>query len=577
MGPRKLLAAIVPYATPGGSRRAFIRLDLNENRFDPAPGVRQALRRLQPQDLAMYPEAEPLRRELAKNHGLKPENVLLANGGDQAIRWVFEAVVEAGERVVWASPTFSIYPLCARLRQARIQRVPFGEDFSFPLKKIVAALARKPSLLVLVSPNNPTGTIVSDDALRRILQCSGKTLVLLDEAYGFFGSDHSAWVREFPNLIILHSFSKVFALAGMRLGYLLGAGATLREIAKVALPYPLGAASIQAGLAALADVDHARRQALRLQRQKRYLIQALHHLGIPCRDTQANFILARFDDAGSVWRELRQRGILVKSLEHEPQVAGFLRITVGRRSDNHRLLKALAAILPVQAVLFDMDGVLVDASASYDQAILQTVAFFCGQEPDPLELRSLRRSAGFNNDWQAAAALLQARNCRVDFADVVARFQQVYLGLNYDGLCQQERWLLSKTRLKKLAAHFPLGIVTGRPRAEAQWTLNRFGCDRYFTVVIAAEDTANKPKPHGRGIRLALRRLGVRRAVVVGDRVDDMLAARAAGCRAIAIKPMAAASGPAMEPCLQQAGADLFIDDINDILEVLNETSDDPA
>jgi len=572
------LAALVPYAKAVSSRQAYLRLDLNENRLAPAPGVLRALRGLSPGDLAMYPESEPLQRELAKCHGLQAENVLLANGGDQAIRWVFETFVDVGDTVVWAAPTFSIYPLSARLRRARIKSVPFTGDFNFPLGKILALLATKPSLLVLVSPNNPTGTVIRDDALRRMLQRSGKTPVLLDEAYGFFsGLDHAAWVREFPNLIILNSFSKAFALAGMRLGYVLAKAELLREIEKVAPPYPLSAASVRAGLAALADIDHARKQSRSMNRQQRCLAKGLRDLGIACRPTAANFILARFDNVGSVWEKLRRTGILTKNLDQEPQLRGYLRITVGSRSDNQRLLNALAKILPLQAILFDMDGVLVDVSASYDQTILQTVAFFCGQKPEQDELQVLRLRAGFNNDWQATAALLQKRNCRVDFAVIGARFQQIYLGLNHDGLCQQERWLLSETNLKKLAAHFPLGIVTGRPRAEAVWTLSRFGYDNYFKVLIGAEDMADKPKPHGKGIRLALRRLGVQRTLYVGDQVDDMLAARAAGCRAIAIKPMTTANDSAMEQCLQQAGADNFINDINGIMEVFDEKSNDPS
>ncbi len=578
MGPRRFLARIAPYAKTDGSRRDNIRLDLNENRFPPAPGVVRALRRLAAGALAMYPESEPLRRELAKFHGLEAENVLLANGGDQAIRWVFETFVEMGNTVVWAAPTFSIYPLSARLRQARIQSVPFTGDFNFPLEKILSLLARKPSLLVLVSPNNPTGTVINDDALRRMLQRSEKTLVLLDEAYGFFsGLDHAAWIREFPSLVILNSFSKAFALAGMRLGYLLGAGEMLKEIEKVALPYPVGSASIQAGLAALSDVKQARQQARRMQQQKKSLIKALEKLDVSCRDTDANFLLARFDDAGAVWEKLRQRGVLVKSLAQEPQLADCLRITVGTRSDHRRLLSALDRILPFQAVLLDMDGVLVDARRSCDEAVLRTVEHFCGRRPRRREWQALRLFAGHNNDWHAAAALLRERGCRVAFTEVKAHFQAIYLGGQDDGLRLREKWLLSATVLEKLRNRFQLGIVTGRPRAEAEWTLKRFGVERCFSVLVGAEDTGSKPKPHPLGIRLALRRLGVQRTLYVGDRVDDMLAARAAGCRAIAIKPMAAANGSAMEQCLQQAGADIFINDINGIMEVLDEKCNDQS
>jgi histidinol-phosphate aminotransferase len=522
----------------------------------------------------MYPESEPLQRELAKFHGLQAENVLLANGGDQAIRWFFETFIEAGATVVWAAPTFSIYPLSARLRQARIEAIPFAADFSFPLPGILASLATKPSLLVLVSPNNPTGTVIAPQELREILERAGETPVLLDEAYGFFsGLDHADWINEFPNLVILNSFSKAYALAGMRLGYLLAKAEMLRDVEKVALPYALNAASIRTGLAVLADMAHARQQVRRLQRQKQVLMKGLQNLGIQYHYTDANFILARFDDVRSVWEKLCQAGILTKNLDQEPQLAGYLRITVGSRSDNQSLLKTLAKIMPVQAILFDMDGVLVDVSESYDQTILQTVASFSGQKPDAAELQALRLNAGYNNDWQAAAALLQKRNYQVDFAEVVARFQEIYLGLNHDGLCRQERWLLSESVLQKLAAQFSLGIVTGRPCAEAQWTLERFGYERFFKVLIAAEDTGTKSKPHPKGIRLALRRLGVRRAVYVGDLVDDMLAAKAAGVRAVAVLPAVNSNTSAVRLSLEQAGAGMIINDINDIMEVPDETS----
>ena len=578
MGRRKFLSAIVPYAKPVGSRESYIRLDLNENRRRPAPGVVRAIRRLPAAELAMYPEKELLQQQVANFHGLNPENVLLANGADEAIRWVFEALVDVGDTVVWAAPTFSIYELTARLRQARIQAITFNNDLSFPLAGILQALVEKPNLLVLVSPNNPTGTVISDEELRQILTQADETLVLLDEAYGFFaGLDHAAWIKEFPNLIILNSFSKAFALAGLRLGYLLARTGLLQHVEKIAPPYAVNAAASNAGMAALADIGYARRQADAMHSEQRFLLKSLLRLDIPCRGTAANFILARFTNVAWVWEKLRRHGILCKNLDHEPCLAGCLRITVGNRIDNRCLLRTLAQILPVQAVLFDMDGVLVDVSKSYDQTVLQTVANFCGQKPDISDLQNLRLNAGFNNDWQAAAALLKAHHCQVDLNEIVARFQQIYLGLNHDGLCRHEKWLLAESVLKKLASRFTLGIVTGRPRAEAQWVLNRFGFNRYFRVLVCAEDTAEKPKPHPGGIRLALRRLGVRRAVYVGDRVDDMLAAKAAGIRTVAVCPGAGSHADAVRLRLEQAGADQIIKDSNNIMEVLDETSRDQA
>ena len=571
MGPPA--PTLLPYARADGSRRPFVRLDLNENRFPVSPAVLRALRRLRAADLSMYPEEEPLRQRLARFHGVAADGILLANGGDAAIRWVFEALVAPGREVAWAAPTFAIYPLAAALRRARVRAVPFGRDLAFPLAGILASLAHRPALLVLVSPNNPTGTVVGDDELRTILRRAAGTPVLLDEAYGFFaGCDRAAWTREFPNLIVLNSFSKSFALAGLRLGYLVAAPGLRRAIAATALPFPVCAAAVAAGLGALGDVAHARTQAQCLRRQKSALLNGLAKLGVSCHDTEANFLLAAVGDAGRMQERLRRAGVLVKSFGHEPQLAGRLRITVGTTADNRALLRALARELPPQALLFDMDGVLVDSRPSCDEAVLRTVGHFCGRRPTLRQLRRVRLQPGFNNDWLAAMVLIRAEGRRVPFARVKDYFQEIYLGAGQEGLRLREKWIVSKVMLSRLKKRFHLGIVTGRPRAEALWTLERSGCAAFFTVLVAAEDTGQQPKPHPRGIHLALRHLGAGRALFFGDQVDDMLAARAAGCRAAAVV-WTAAGNAGRRRALRAAGAEWVISDKEGFLEVIHETS----
>ena len=574
MGRRACNAAPVAYVKARASRRPFIRLDLNENRFAAAPQVRRALRRLNGDELAMYPEDGPLRRSLARLHGVDAASVLLANGGDQAIRLVFDAFLGAGDEVVWASPTFSVYPLAAALRQARVRAVPFGPGFAFPQQGILKALQRRPALLVLVSPNNPTGTVIGDGELAEILERAGRTPVLLDEAYGFFsGSDHGAWIRRFPSLVVLNSFSKAFALAGVRLGYLLAAPSLRQRLEAVALPFPLGTPAIVAGLAALGNLEHARSRARRLRRQQRALVAGLGKLGITCRATAANFVLAGVGNAKRVQAGLRRAGILVKRFPGEPRLAGCLRITVGTATDTRALLRALAGQLPPQALLFDLDGVLVDSRPSCDGAIRATVAHFSGQRPSQRELEDMRLSGGCNNDWDAAAALLRRRGVRVPFVELRRRFQEIYLGDDGVGLRNRERWLATRPLLRRLGRRWALGIVTGRPRAEALWTLGRSGCASLFRVVVAAEDTGARPKPDPLGIRLALRRLGMRRAAYFGDQVDDMQAARAAGCRAVAVVLQQGQAAARRGMALRRAGAECVIGGMEEIWEGLHETS----
>lgn len=225
-----------------------------------------------------------------------------------------------------------------------------------------------------------------------------------------------------------------------------------------------------------------------------------------------------------------------------------------------------------QIILFDIDGVLVDVSNSYREAIKQTAEFFTNTKVFSQEIQSYKEKTGFNNDWDLTYAIIQSRGLSVSMGEVVNKFQELYLGTPKNkGLIESEKWLLDKKILENLSKNYLLGILTGRPKEEAFIALNKNKAADYFKVVIAMEDCLGKGKPNPFGLLLALEKLGSldsKNAIYVGDSLDDIRAAKSAGVKPIGCMPPKNCSIELKEKMIS-LGAVRVINEVNEIEEVI--------
>jgi histidinol-phosphate aminotransferase len=330
------------YEAPAEGRSNKLRLDFNENTSGCSPAVRRALAKLTSKQLAMYPEYQAPTQRIARHFGVRPEALLLTNGGDDALRVFFDTFVESGSGILICEPTFPMYRYYAEIYGARISVLRYGSEMEFPLEGVIAALRKKPRVLFLANPNNPTGTLLQKEELRKILKAARHTAVVMDEAYAeFSGFTAIPWIRKYPQLFVAKTFSKVAGLAALRLGAVIACEESLALVRRAMPPFPVNLAALVAAEAALNDGATMRRYVLQVQRLRAWFAAELEKLNVMTYPSAGNFLLANFGPGGpALFQKLEKQGILLRERSRDIG-PGFVRITIGTQSEMQRLLKSI--------------------------------------------------------------------------------------------------------------------------------------------------------------------------------------------------------------------------------------------
>jgi len=330
------------YEAPAEGRLGKTRLDFNENTAGCSPAVLRALAKITAQQFAMYPEYLAHTKRLARYFRVRPEELMLTNGGDDALRVFFDAFVDAGSHILICEPTFPMYRYYAEIFGARIEVERYGSDMEFPLAGICVALGTKPRVLFIANPNNPTGTLLQPDAIKKILKAATHTAVVIDEAYvEFSGATVTPWINQYPNLFSTRTFSKAAGLAALRLGAVIACEESLALLRRAMPPFPINIAALLAGQAAVEDRATIRRYVSTVKRLRSWFASELKKLGVIVYPSAGNFLLANFGPGGpALFEKLARQGILLRDRSRD-MGPGFVRITIGTEKEMHQLLRAI--------------------------------------------------------------------------------------------------------------------------------------------------------------------------------------------------------------------------------------------
>src|SRR5271169_524917 len=346
LSARKTVREMHEYHPPLAGRRG-LRLDFNENTEGCSPRVLARIREITAEDLARYPEREPVEAVVAAHLGLPAEQVLLTNGVDEGIHLLCEAYLELSDEVMVVTPTFSMYEIFAEATGAKVVRVQCGEDWRFPLDKVIGAVSAATKLIAVASPNNPTGGVASRAELLEIATSAPNAALLVDEAYfDFHGKTVLPDVATKKNLFVARTFSKAHGLAGLRIGILVGPREQMPMVRRVSSPYSVNAVALLALPEALADSEFVSSYVAQVKAGVARLERELTQAGITWWPSEANFVLMRI---GERHREfvaaMRQRGILVRDRSADPGCDGCVRITLGTTAQTERLMAVLGEAL----------------------------------------------------------------------------------------------------------------------------------------------------------------------------------------------------------------------------------------
>ncbi len=534
---RKEIGEMAPYQIPK-LLDAEVKLNQNESPFNiPEELIEKIKNKMGTIQFNRYNEgsSNKLREAISEKFNVSPEQVIIGAGIDELLYYITLAFVNKGDKIVRPVPSFSMYEICAKIGSAR--DVPVELDEKFELTKEFEKESKDAKLVFICRPNNPTSNSFSKKTIERIIK-SCKGIVCIDEAYAEFSEEDCREFLRYENVILLRTFSKLYSAAAIRLGYGIASEKIIENLNRVKLPWNVSLITQIIGELLLEEKGRFEKNIKEIKKNREILIKGLENLGIRTIPSDANFVLFEVENPKRIFRALLQSGVLIRDVSNYPNLEKYLRVSVGTEKEVRLFLEALKkAVVPVDSIIFDVDGVLVDVSNSYRQAIMRTVQYFTGKDISQEEINEIKKIPGFNNDWDVSYALskgirtsLKNERNSGEYSRMKEYFQKIYLG----ELIENETPLISKETLEELKNRgIRLGIVTSRPRKEALFILRKFNISPEYIReknIIALED-CEEEKPSPKPLILARENLGVRNPIFIGDTESDRLSARRAGIR----------------------------------------------
>jgi histidinol-phosphate aminotransferase len=337
---------MAPYSPPTGNRIDKMRLDFNENTVGCSPRLVEFLKtRITPEMLAVYPDYRAVKETLAAHFGVQPDEFTLTNGTDEAIQVFINTYIDDGDEVLIPRPSYAMYRFYAEVAGACVKEVAYpAPDYGFPASEVLSRITSRTRAVCISNPNNPTGTGISLEVLKDIIEAADSAVVLVDEAYfEFSGVSALGWIGKYRNLFVSRTFSKVYGMAALRVGCLFSHRENVAYLQKAQSPYSVNMIAAMAAQEAVKDTQYVKEYVGEALAARDLLALGLSEMKIHFIPSAANFILANFGTRAIEVRDaLRSHAILVRDRSYE--APGCVRITVGTLAQARRVLEELRAI-----------------------------------------------------------------------------------------------------------------------------------------------------------------------------------------------------------------------------------------
>lgn len=349
----KTVRNLTPYV-PGEQPKLsqLIKLNTNESPYGPSPKVLTAIAAANNDTLRLYPDpnSDALKQSIAKIHDLQINQVFVGNGSDEVLAHAFLGLLKQEHPILFPDITYSFYPVYCNLYDIAFETIPLREDFSIDIEDYLQENNGKNGGIIFPNPNAPTGKALSLERIKALLQANTQSVVIIDQAYVDYGTESVvSLINEFPNLLVTHTLSKSYALAGLRVGYAVGHPDLIEALERIKNSfnsYPIDKLAIAGAIAAIDDQDYLKRISKAVIQTRENLIKDLNELSFETIPSHANFIFTKHPtkDAADIAAALREKHIIVRHFKMA-RIDQYLRITIGTDEQCSTLIKALKEII----------------------------------------------------------------------------------------------------------------------------------------------------------------------------------------------------------------------------------------
>ena len=534
--PRKTIENISPYKADEYQIDWRLKLDSNENIYGASSNVLSAIKNIDLSSISLYPTYGKTLDKLSQKYDIKKENILLTNGCDEAINVILNTYLNPQDEILSYYPTFVMPQIYGEILGASIKLIDYDEKFIFDYKKIESNISNKTKIVYIATPNNPTGEIVKASIIEILLQKFPNILFIIDCTYINFSynatfMDYIDLVKKYNNIAIIKSFSKDFALAGLRFGLVLANFKIINNLKKVIPPYSVNIISLNCAISALNDEKRIEEIKEQNSLARKALFEILNEKGFKPYESEGNFIFCDFNSYSKFYYEkFKKSGIIVRDFPKSSNYSSFLRITVPKLGG----VKYISELLNKKDVLiFNLDGIIVDSTESYLKTIIKTVEHFTDREISLKEVLNAKNLGKMSCNWETVKYLLSTYDKDIELSEIITVFQNILTKY-----IDNEKLLISKETFEELSKDYDMVIFSGRLMDEVKYTLEKFDIDKYFYFYITSDDLPrNMLKPNPKGVYEILKHCPHETITHLGSSVDDIIAANSANINVIGIIP----------------------------------------
>ncbi len=570
--PRNCVKNITPYKADEYRQNCEYKLDSNENIYGCADFIYDVLKNIKKEDISLYPCYGKFLEQLKQRY--KIDDVLLTNGCDEALSIIINAYLEKNDEILSYSPTFSMPHLYAKALGAKSKTFEYSKKYVFDKNDFKKNITRKTKIVYIATPNNPTGETAEALDIKELADKYKNILFIVDCTYINFSTknkfeDYLELIKTNDNIAILKSFSKDFALAGLRLGFIASNCEIITNLKKIASPYNVNMVAINCAKEVLNHEDCFLKVKEDILKAKEILFEGLKTLGYKPYKSEANFILCDFKEhCDFVFEKLKNEGIIVRRYKKNTNLETSLRITIPTLLGVNKILEL---IKPKPMYVFDMDGVIFDVSKSYRQAIIKTFEHFLGYECQNSDIQNVKNLGGMSNDWKVTEYLINKAGKHPKYAEIVEVFQKFFYNpdnVGSKGLIDNEEIVFNGDFFEKLAKANNLAVFTSRDNIEAYYSLEKYDIKKYFSYFVTAEDVGKFQKPSGFGLNLIKKNCPVTDVYYFGDTIDDIKAGMEADVEVFGVIPPNASKVDDTVESLKKQGAFGIVKCPDDVLNI---------